>query len=111
VTQPTSFNQFAPIAERFEQFHAENPRVYETLRNLARQWIASTGRTKLGMKALFERARWELVIATKDPDFVLNNNFTAYYARLLMHQESDLAGLFDLRRSDADEWLALQVAS
>lgn len=92
-------------AARFEEFHADNPRVYATLVDLAREWIARTGRHKLGIKTLYERARWEIALATSDADFKLNNNFTAFYARLIMAQESDLDGLFDLRTSEADEWI------
>lgn len=95
----------ASVAQKFEQFHTENPRVYTTLVRLAREWINRTGRQKLGIKTLYERARWEIALATSDPDYKLNNNFTAYYARLIMHREPDLDGLFDLRASSADDWI------
>lgn len=72
---------------------------------LARQWVDETGRHKLGIKTLYERARWEIALATTDPDFKLNNNFTAFYARLIMRREPDLADLFDLRHSAADMWI------
>lgn len=90
----------------FDRFHADNPRVYEVLVRLAREWVARTGRHKLGIATLYERTRWEIALATSDPDFKLNNNFRAYYARLIMLREPDLAGLFDLRASEADEWIA-----
>lgn len=93
------------IAERFEQFAADNPNVYDVLVRLAREWVRRTGGRKIGIGALFERARWELAIATNDPDYRLNNNFRAYFARLIMLQEPDLAGLFELRHSDADTWV------
>lgn len=93
------------IAQRFEQFHAENPRVYATLVRLAREWIARTGRHELGIKTLYERARWEIALATNAPDFKLNNNFTAFYARLIHVQEPDLRGMFELRVSEADSWV------
>lgn len=93
------------VSEQFERFHAENPGVYTTLVRLAREWIGHTGRHKLGIKTLYERARWEIALATSDPDYKLNNNYTAYYARLLMRENPDLAGLFDLRVSEADEWI------
>ncbi|GAB4677617.1 hypothetical protein [Mycobacterium avium] len=93
------------MPERFEEFHNENPNVYATLVRLAREWVASTGRHKLGIATLFERARWEIALATNDPDYKLNNNHRAYYARLIMRQGPDLADLFDLRASEADEWI------
>lgn len=93
------------IAERFTAFHEDNPHVYRTLVRLAREWVQQTGGRKIGTKALFEVARWQLALQTNTPDFKLNNNFTAFYARLMMRREDDLAGLFDLRHSEADEWL------
>lgn len=95
----------ASIAERFETFNRDNPKVYVVLVRLAREWVARTGRPKLGIKTLYERTRWEIALATNDPDFKLNNNFTAYYARLIQEQEPDLDGMFDLRASAADDWI------
>lgn len=97
---------FPDTAERFEEFHEANPRVYEVLVRLAREWVRSTGRHKLGAKALFERARWEIALTTNDPDFKLNNSYTPYFSRLIMAHESDLDGLFHCRASEADEWIA-----
>lgn len=93
-------------ARRFDEFHADNPRVYDVLVRLAREWVAATGHPKLGIKTLYERARWEIALATSDADFKLNNNWTAFYARLIMHNEPDLDGMFDLRTSEADDWIA-----
>lgn len=90
-------------ADKFDDFHRNNPHVYSLLVGLSREWIATTGIAKLGMKMLFERARWNLAIATKSADFKLNNDFTPFYARLIMDQERDLAGIFSLRRSAADD--------
>lgn len=94
-----------PTAERFEEFHRDNPHVYRTLVYFARQWVEVTGRRKLGLQMLYERARWDIRTQTSDVDFKLNNNYTAFYARLIMHQEPDLDGIFELRRSEADAWL------
>lgn len=93
------------IAERFEEFDRSNPHVYRTLVRLARDWVAQTGGRKIGTKALFEVARWQIALATSDPDFKLNNSYTAFYSRLIMRREPDLSGLFDLRHSSADFWL------
>lgn len=94
------------LPERFEAFHAENPRVYTTLVRLAREWKQHTGRHKLGIATLYERARWDIALATKDPSYKLNNDYRAFYARLIMQHEPDLAGMFDLRTSEADQWIA-----
>lgn len=97
-------------AIRFEAFHSFNPHVYAVMADLSRQWLA-TGKTRLGVKALFEGARWELGLrtVTADGEYKLSNDFTAYYARLLMFLEADLAGLFDLRASAADEWVLVRT--
>lgn len=97
----------ASIAERFEIFHRENPHVYRTLVRLAREWVNSTGSRKLGIKSLYEVARWRLAIETSDPEYRLNNSYTAYFSRLIMRQEPDLDGLFNLRYSAADDWIEM----
>lgn len=108
MTAPQLVLWSSDTAAKFEEFHTTNPAVYDVLAALARQWITATGRKKLGIGALYERARWEIALATGDPDYKLNNNFRAFYARLIMRQEADLAGLFDLRTSEADQWIAAQ---
>lgn len=110
MTDQLALTFAATIAQRFEQFHAENPHVYTTLVRLAREWIVQTGQHKLAIATLFERARWDIVISTNDPEFRLNNNFRAFYARLMMSQEPDLAGLFEVRVSEADEWIGRRTA-
>jgi len=81
----------------FWEFHQANPEVYLTLARLAKQAKHDHGKM-IGMKALFERVRWEMQIQTRRSDFKLNNNHTAFYARMLMENEPELAGLFALRK-------------
>jgi hypothetical protein len=92
------------LYQKFETFHRENPHVYRTLVALAREWVRTTRRTEIGIAMLYERVRWEIAIATSDPDFKLTNSYRAFYARLIMQRESDLRGLFTTRSSVADEW-------
>lgn len=86
------------IERAFLAFHEANPEVYATLARLAREAVAA-GRTRIGMKMLWEVMRWEMYITTKDgeSEFKLCNNYHALYARVLMMQEPDLAGLFEIR--------------
>jgi hypothetical protein len=85
------------IRKNFERFHRENPHVYVLLVQYARQ-VKAAGVTHYAIATLFERVRWHLTIDTKSRDgFKLNNNYRAHYARLIMAQEHDLAGLFELR--------------
>jgi hypothetical protein len=82
----------------FVAFHRGNPHVYERIVNLARAAV-DRGAAKLGMKQLFEVLLWEVSMRTRDwTEFKLNNNYTSYYARLVMHREADLAGIFDVRQ-------------
>ena len=83
------------IQERFEQFHEENPNVYDLVVKFSRQM--ANRRNQCGMKMIWERVRWETAITTNDPEFKLNNNYTAHYARLVMRNEKDLEGFFKTR--------------
>jgi hypothetical protein len=85
-----------PIEVAFWQFNRENPQVYDALKRLAYNLI-SRGHDHYGIKALCEVVRFEHVMATHDPAFKINNNYTALYARLLMTSEPGLKGFFELR--------------
>lgn len=86
---------------RFAEYHARNPKVYETLRRFAldAKWA---GRDRLSINMLFERARWFTAVEGQGDPFKLNNSYRAYYARLLMTQEPDLRGFFETRKARAD---------
>lgn len=85
------------ILRRFLAFHHNNPRVFDLLLRFARE-IQHTNRRRFGMKALFERVRWELALTTtEDTGLKLNNNYTAYYARLLALFDPSLADFFTTR--------------
>lgn len=84
------------IFERFREFHAANPHVLRLLLRFADE--LRPGR-RYGMKALFERVRWELAVQTaSDTGLLLNNSYTAYYARLVILLRPALAGVFQTRR-------------
>lgn len=82
---------------RFREFHATNPEVYQELVVLARQALAR-GKRKIGIGMLWEVMRWGRWLAiTGDDEFKLNNNYRSRYARLIMEQEPDLRGIFEIR--------------
>lgn len=95
-----------PHEEAFRRFHEENPQVYGRLRHLAFR-LKAKGVERYGIKALWEVLRYEEHLSTAAPVgcYALNNNYTAHYARLLMAQEDDLVGFFEVRqrRSQEDE--------
>lgn len=87
------------IDERFVEFHAANPAVYTELRDLALQ-ARRAGLRRLGVRMLWEAMRWNRMLRTAptvDGDFKLNDHFPSRYARLLMKQEPELTGIFELR--------------
>ena len=87
------------LEERFLEFHAKHPEVYAALSRFAHQWRDRKGPdARLGIKMVIERVRWELSLGAKDETPRLNNNHSAFYARLLMAQEPALAGIFFLKK-------------
>jgi hypothetical protein len=91
------------ILKAFIEFHAENPKVWELFKRYARQAI-NAGRKHHSSKAVFERLRWYFDFETSG-QVKLNNNFTAYYARLFHAKFPEHDGFFQNRKrisEDAD---------
>lgn len=99
-------NQTLTLSQRFERFHEANPHIYDLLVNQSRHFRDRTGAAKCGLQMLMERARWVLNVETDECDPGLNNDYGAYYARLIMAREPDLDGFFETRKSSADSWLS-----
>jgi hypothetical protein len=85
------------LEDSFWRFHADNPQVYSELVKLAREWRSRRGLATCGIKMLYEVCRWNLTLRTEGEPLKLNNNYHAFYARLMMALEPDLEGLFSLR--------------
>ena len=83
------------IGQRFELFNRANPHVADALESLAAQWLAR--HAHVGMKALYERLRWESGIRTDGNPYRLNNDFTALYSRLLIERRPEWSEAFRLR--------------
>jgi hypothetical protein len=89
------------LRERFARFHSSNPGVYELLVKITREYIARSGRRRVGIGAVIEQARWWYSFrSTESPK--INNSYASFYSRLIMAQEEDLAGVFETRKSTAD---------
>lgn len=88
--------------QRFEAFHAANPWVMEALVRMARD-LVGRGHTRFGIAMLWESLRWQAARHTGDPHstFKLSNGHKAHYARRIMADHADLAGVFELRRLTA----------
>jgi len=85
------------IEERFVSFDAANPHIYNGLKRIALN-LRREGRKQYGVKALFERLRWDGSVTTETgEDYKLSNDFTALYARKLMRECQELRGFFAIR--------------
>lgn len=87
------------IEARFRSFHAAHPEVYVQLCRLARR-LVRRGYTHLGIGMLWETMRYRTMLGAAVPEedeYRLNNIYRSRYARLIMQQEPDLAGMFELR--------------
>lgn len=86
------------IEQDFWRYDRENPKVYRKLVNLARE-VKGAGHEHFSIDALFHRLRWYYTVESKSHEpFKLNNNFTSFYARLIMQREPDLADFFEIRK-------------
>jgi hypothetical protein len=90
------------IQERFEDFHATNPWVYDELCRLARR-VKARGHQRIAIDYLFGYIRWTQLMRPVDPTspFKLNDHYRSRYARLIMAREPDLVDLFETRELKA----------
>lgn len=95
TTQPKVAKE-ATIQERFEAFHEANPHVYRAFRALALQMVRN-GVNRYGISGLTEQLRWHFAMQTKGEAFKISNDFRSRYARMLMENEPELKGFFELR--------------
>ena len=86
------------IAERFRQFHFDNPSVYAHIVKLVKDQYRR-GRERIGMKALYEQVRWHVRLGTIRirGEYALNNDFTSRYVRMLIAEYPVFGSLFELR--------------
>jgi hypothetical protein len=91
-----AFGKESAADRLFREFHRDNPDVYRELMQLVREALRR-GRKKMGIKMLWEVARWNRFLRTNDEKYKLNNNYHSRYARLIMQKEPGLAGIFDTR--------------
>ena len=85
------------IEDRFQEYRARHPEVYSALVRYALD--AKHAGHRVGIKACWERVRWEMRVERRtDEEYLLNNSFTAHYARLIAQQEPELRDFFEMRR-------------
>ena len=91
------------IFSAFARFHSANPVVWQLFERFSLDLIAN-GRQHYSSDAVFARIRWHVDTETKgEGDLKLNNNFSAYYARLfhVAHPQHD--GFFRNRKRTSED--------
>ena len=84
----------------FDEFHAQNPHVYELFKRFAFV-VANAGYERYSSRAVIERLRWHVNFETTTAqagEFKLNDHLTPYYARLFMADHPHLGEFFETRR-------------
>lgn len=81
--------------ESFITYHEANPQIWHYFKHFAFQAI-DKGK-KVGAKGIFERLRWQVEIESNG-EWKVNNNFTAYYARIFALRYPAHKDFFELRK-------------
>ncbi len=87
------------IQERFEQYHFDNPQVFERLVKMTQEQYLK-GSMHWGIRNLWERLRWDRslgTLTTKD-SYRMPAHYHSRYVRLLLEKYPAYRGLFTLRR-------------
>lgn len=90
------------VTARFWEYHHRHPIVYRELVAIARQWVQG-GRDQWSIWSAFAVLRWQrrsTSLGLPDPDeaYKISNDFTPYYARLIMALEPDLEDVFEVHQ-------------
>jgi hypothetical protein len=84
------------LAARFKRFHEQNPQVYRALADKAEQLLRE-GRTRIGIALLMEELRHDYRLGTRGDQFKLNNDYRAFYARMLRDRIPALKDVMEVR--------------
>jgi len=80
----------------FEIFDEENPHVWKQFERMALDLI-NAGVKHFGAKAIWENLRFHFITTTSDPEYKLNNNYTADYARKFIKKHPEHKNFFETR--------------
>jgi hypothetical protein len=89
---------FTHTKKDFEEFHKNNPDVYEMFVMFSKQ--AAVNNKNYSARGVFHRIRWETSVNSNDRQFKLNDIWTAYYARKFMEDYPEYQGFFRLRKEN-----------
>lgn len=100
--QPSLFDSLkSDLQIAFDAFDAANPAVYRLFCRFTHELIAR-GWQHGSADAVIHRIRWEVAMETTDPDWKLNNNFCAGFARKFAAEHPEHRDFFRTRRSAFD---------
>lgn len=95
------------ITGAFNDFHKENPRVYELFKTQVFRAI-KLGKNKISSKQLLGFIRWEIFLSVQtdlfntvdgeERQFKINDAFTSRYVRLFLDEYPQYEHLFEIRR-------------
>lgn len=84
------------VIDAFGKYHKANPVVWEHFKKFAME-IRATKRKRYSAWTIINRIRWEHDIGVHSEDFKINNNYIAFYARILIHTNPEFKDFFELR--------------
>lgn len=59
--------------------------------------VWGTGRRRYGAQTICHQIRWHVEIECNNEEFIINNNWIAYYARMFMYCYPEAVGFFEIR--------------
>jgi len=98
----TDFSRASQIFEAFKRVHATNPEIWKLFERFTLLSVAR-GRRYYPCTAVYERILWHVDIETTGEPVKLNNNYSAYYARMFEAKHPEHPGFFRKRRRTSEE--------
>ncbi len=89
-----------PLIFKFEQYHINNPQVYEVFKIYADKAIKK--QDKYSAWLIINIIRWETPFGSSTDQFKISNNFISLYARKLMREYPRFRGYFNIRFTQYD---------
>jgi hypothetical protein len=77
--------------KKFEEYHKNNPHIYDEFEKLALH--AATRRTNFSVHNIFGKMRWDSAIRGDD-GFKINENYCPYYGRMFEEKNPQHKGFF-----------------
>jgi hypothetical protein len=87
----------ATLTQRFNQYHNDNPQVYELFKKFTFMAIRR-GHNRLSAWMIANRIRWETSIETFSvEEYKISNDYIALYARMFMSDHPEYNGFFRIK--------------